>query len=59
MNGFADTNQISSWAIEGVGFMSHIGILSGTGNNRVSPKGSATREQAIALMIRTYLEFTE
>ncbi|MFA6670931.1 MAG: S-layer homology domain-containing protein, partial [Bacillota bacterium] len=40
-------------------FMSNKGIISGVGENMVAPKGNATREQAIALVIRTYELFKD
>jgi subtilisin family serine protease len=54
---FADKSDISSWALQAVGFMNNKGILGGVGDNKVAPKGLATREQAIALVIRTYIQF--
>lgn len=56
---FADKNEISDWALESVGFMNQKGILGGIGNNKVGPKGTATREQALALVTRTYEKFSD
>ncbi|MDD3298848.1 MAG: S-layer homology domain-containing protein [Firmicutes bacterium] len=56
---FADIDDISEWALEAIGFMSNKGIISGVGENMVAPKGNATREQAIALVIRTYELFKD
>ncbi|TCT17064.1 S-layer family protein [Natranaerovirga pectinivora] len=54
---FEDKSEIASWAEEAIGFMSNKGIVGGVGNNLVNPKGNATREQAIALVVRTFEEF--
>ena len=48
---FADSGDISSWAIPYVGKMQTSGIMNGTGNDRFSPQGSYTREQSIATML--------
>jgi len=53
---FSDADLISDWALEGVSFLSGIGIMKGIGSNRIDPLGTATREQAIVLNKRT-LEF--
>jgi len=51
---FTDKASISSWAKDAVAFVSNKGILGGMGDNKVVPKGNATREQAIALVKRTF-----
>jgi len=51
---FSDKDQISSWALGPVGQVQAAGIMSGTGNNRFSPKGNYTREQSILTMVRIY-----
>lgn len=51
---FADKDQISQWAREAVAYMSNMGIIKGIGENRFGPKGTASREEAIALTLRTY-----
>jgi len=48
---FTDSNEVSSWAIEGVGQVQAAGIMSGVGNNLFSPKDSYTREQSIVTML--------
>jgi hypothetical protein len=35
-------------------FCSAAGIMNGTGNNQISPLSNTTREQAIALLERTF-----
>ena len=51
---FTDNNSISSWAYDAVGKMQATGIMDGVGNNTFSPKGSYTREQSIATMLRLF-----
>ena len=51
---FADNNQISSWAVDGVGQMQASGIMGGVGNNQFSPLGNYTREQSIVTMMRLF-----
>ena len=51
---FADSADISSWALESVGQMQQSGIMIGTGQNRFSPKDPYTREQSVITMLRLY-----
>lgn len=62
---FPDQKHISSWAVESTKYMSKIGIITGDSKGNFMPKatttaqeaagyGMATREQAIALSMRTY-----
>ena len=45
-DGFADTDRIHGWAKEGVDWAVKYGMISGTGNNMLDPRGTATRAQA-------------
>ena len=54
---FADKSQIASWAKESMGFCNSVGIMNGVGNNKISPLANTTREQAIALIERTFQEY--
>jgi hypothetical protein len=54
---FADENKIAAWAIDAVRFMNSKGIMKGVGSNTINPLGNTTREQAIALVKRTYDAF--
>ena len=54
---FADQAQIASWAIDAVKFMNQESIMKGVGANNINPLGNTTREQAIALVLRTYQQF--
>lgn len=62
---FPDQKYISDWAVEATKYMNKIGIIAGDAQGNFMPKattpaqeaagyGMATREQAIALSIRTY-----
>jgi|GEM_PF-6455016 len=54
---FADQAKIASWALDAVRYMNQEGILNGTGEGNISPTGNTTREQAIALVVRTFEKF--
>jgi len=68
---FTDQQYISSWAVEATKYMSKMGIIEGdktTGNfmpkaittvQQAAGYGMATREQAIALSVRTYNKMPE
>lgn len=49
---FSDDNEISPWAKESVYLANKNGILNGVGDNRVSPKTDATKEQAMIMSLR-------
>lgn len=57
--GFADKSLVSSWAVKEVAFMSAMGVIQGKGRNIFDPKGNTTREEAIALTVRTYQQFSK
>lgn len=50
---FADDASISGWAKDAVSWARANAIISGVGNNRFDPKGSATRAQAAAILSRS------
>ena len=54
---FIDKDSIAAWAMEAVEYMNRSGIMKGVGGNRIDPLGNTTREQAIALVLRTYDAF--
>ena len=56
---FTDMDEISDWALEAIGFMSNKGIIKGMDGNMVAPKANTSREQAIALVNRTYELFKD
>lgn len=47
---FADDGQIASWAVGYVKAMNAKGLISGTGNNRFSPKDKVTRGQICTII---------
>lgn len=52
---FIDKDEISSWALDAVNKMTNqYDILSGVGDNKFSPKGNATKEQAIVLIYKIF-----
>ena len=54
---FADDASISEWAKESVYFMAENGIINGVGDNMFSPKANCTREQSVAISVRTFDKF--
>lgn len=53
LSDYGDTAEIAGWAREGVGIMTQMGLMSGTGKG-FSPKATITTEQAITLFVRVY-----
>lgn len=58
---FADAGEFPDWAAEGINFISGITdpntgkpVMQGQGNSRFAPKGTYTREQAIATALRLF-----
>jgi hypothetical protein len=49
---FADNKEIASWAKPSVDFVFTFGVMNGTGSNNFSPKGTYTRQQAYATILR-------
>ena len=52
---FADSASASDWAKFGIAYVVQYDIMGGTGQNRFSPKGMYTREQAIATFYNALL----
>lgn len=48
---YKDADAISGWAMAGVAYCTNAGILSGTGENNFSPRGSATRAMGAKVMM--------
>ena len=59
MNGYTDYDEISEWARDGVNVMTNLGIMNGVGESKFDPKGTYTREQSAATMVRLYEMFIE
>lgn len=51
---FADDSAISNYAKSAVAFMSDKGVVSGRGENRFDPKGSASVQEALSIALRMY-----
>lgn len=49
---FSDASQVSSYAVEPMGWAIGNGLISGVGNNTLAPKGNATRAQAATILMR-------
>lgn len=54
---FNDNKEIASWAMDDIFLAYQLGIISGTGDDKISPTEEASREQAIALVNRAYNKF--
>ena len=48
---YADDEKISAWAKENVAWGVAVGLISGTGNNKLDPNGNATRAQIAQVMM--------
>ncbi|MDR3767662.1 MAG: S-layer homology domain-containing protein [Butyricicoccus sp.] len=57
--GFADQNQVSSWAVEWVGTLAANRIMSGTSATTLSPAKNCTVEESILLCYRVYDRFVK
>ena len=53
LNSYTDKNMISSWAQDAIAWAIQNKIMSGTGNNKLDPKGTCTRAQ-LAQFIMNY-----
>ena len=49
---FADAESVSPWAWEAMGWMTANGVIRGTGNGALSPRGYATRAQLAVMLMR-------
>lgn len=56
---FADSGQISDWAMNDIQAICNMGIMQGVGGNRFAPKELYTTEQAIATLVRVYNNFSK
>ena len=50
--GFSDASQVSSYAVDPMGWAIGNGLISGVGNNTLAPKGNATRAQVATILMR-------
>ncbi len=51
---FSDKDQVSAWAVDGVGLLAANGIMNGTSETTLSPQDPCTVEQSILLIYRFY-----
>lgn len=56
---FEDAGEIASWAEEALFVALDNGIINGITETQLSPRGTATREQAICMISRAYKKFAE
>ncbi|NDL67269.1 S-layer homology domain-containing protein [Anaerotalea alkaliphila] len=56
---FADQGSIAAWALTEMRFAYRNQIMKGVGNNRIGPLENTTREQAIVLLKRTYVQYAK
>ena len=56
LTGYTDAGSVSSYAKEAVAALNKNGIMKGTSNTALSPKGSCTVEQSVLLSYRTFLK---
>ena len=49
---FTDAAQVGSWAVDAIRWANAEGMINGTSDTTLSPKGSATRAQAAAILTR-------
>lgn len=57
---YADSDAVSSWAKDGVAFVTATMLMIGVGDNRFDPMGTYTREQAFVVFLHFYkMSFTE
>lgn len=54
---FDDRREISSWALEAMKYVKKHGILNGIGGNKIAPLNNTSRQEAIAILKRTYEAF--
>lgn len=56
---FADSGQISDWAMNDIQVICNMGIMQGVGDNQFAPKDLYTTEQAVATLVRVYNNFSK
>lgn len=56
---FADSGEISDWAMNDIQVICNMGIMQGVGDNRFAPKELYTTEQAVATLVRVYNNFSK
>jgi len=56
---FSDQSETAPWALESIGYVYDLKIMSGVGNNRFNPKGGYQRQQAYITMLHLYQYLTQ
>ena len=56
---FADSNQVSAYAMNNIQTLCNMGIMNGVGDNRFAPQDLYTTEQAVATLVRVYNNFAK
>jgi len=54
---FLDAEQISSWAVDGMQWAVHHGLIQGTPTGLLNPRGTATRAQVATILMRFMQRF--
>ena len=54
ISGFADTDEISDWAVDALSWANKTKLVNGTSETTLSPKATATRAQVAAILMRFY-----
>ena len=52
LSGFGDRSQVSDWGIIPMGWAVTNGIINGTGDDNLSPRGAIDRAQCVAILLR-------
>ena len=52
ISGFPDANKVSDWALVGIRWAVGVKIISGKGDGRIDPQGTATRAEAATMIMR-------
>ena len=47
---FSDSDQVSSWASEALGWAAGVGLVNGNADGTLNPKGTATRAEVATIM---------
>ncbi|MGV2685835.1 hypothetical protein GNF82_15990, partial [Clostridium perfringens] len=50
--GFADDKDIPKWAKGAIEAVRKLGVMSGRGDNKFVPNGTATRAEAVTILVR-------
>lgn len=56
---YTDAAQVGSWAVEAIRWANAEGLVNGTSNTTLTPKGSATRAQAAVILTRFCEQYAE